>query len=78
MSLDEPNYIVAQNNLFEWDLAGLLQMAAMSGALPADQSSSSESMVSISATVINSSIDEEQTIEAPADAQIVPAEAMMQ
>ena len=78
VSLDEPNYIVAQNNLFEWDLAGLLQMAAMSGALPADQSSSSESMVSISATVINSSIDEEQTIEAPADAQIVPAEAMMQ
>ena len=78
VSLDEPNYTLGQINSFDWDLAGLLQMAAMSGALPADQMSSDASMISISATVINSAIDEEQTIEAPADAVIVPAEAMMQ
>lgn len=78
VSLDEPNYILGQRNSFDWDLAGLLQMVAMSGALPADQMSSDASTISISTTVINSAIDEEQTIEAPADAVIVPAEAMMQ
>jgi len=77
-SIDEPNYIVGQSSLFSWDLAGLLQMAAMSGAVPADQMPSGESKIEISTSVMNSSINEPQEIEAPADAQIVPAEAMMQ
>lgn len=78
VSIDEPNYIVGQTSLFSWDLSGLLQMAAMSGAIPADEMPSGESKIEISTSVVNSAINEEQTIEAPADAQIVPAEAMMQ
>jgi len=78
VSLDEPNYIVSASSLFSWDLTSLLQMAAMSGAVPADQLPSGQSLVEISTTVVNSDIGGEQMIEAPADAQIVPAEAMMQ
>lgn len=78
VSLDEPNYIVSASTLFSWDLTSLLQMAAMSGAVPADQLPSGQSLVEISTTVVNSDIGGEQMIEAPADAQIVPAEAMMQ
>lgn len=78
VSLDEPNYIISTSSLFSWDLTSLLQMAAMSGAVPADQLPSGQSLVEISTTVVNSDIGGEQTIEAPADAQIVPAEAMMQ
>lgn len=78
VSLDEPNYIVSASSLFSWDLTSLLQMAAMSGAVPADQLPSGQSLVEISTAVVNSDIGGEQMIEAPADAQIVPAEAMMQ
>jgi hypothetical protein len=53
-------------------------MAAMSGAVPADQLPSGQSLIEFSTIVVNSEIGVEQTIEAPADAQIVPAEAMMQ
>lgn len=78
VSIDEPNYIISQSTLFSWDLTSLLQMAAMSGAVPADQLPSGASMVEVSTTVVNSDIGGEQMIEAPADAQIIPAEAMMQ
>lgn len=77
-SIDEPNYIVGQSSLFSWDLAGLLQMAAMSGAVPADEMPTGESKIEISTSVMNADFNEPQEIEAPADAQIVPAEAMMQ
>ncbi|HHW85655.1 MAG TPA: hypothetical protein GX400_05550 [Chloroflexi bacterium] len=78
VSLDEPNYILGASNLFSWDLTSLLQMAAMSGAVPADQLPSGQSQIEFSTTVVNSDIGGEQMIEAPADAQVVPAEAMMQ
>ncbi len=78
VSVDEPSYIVGQSTLFSWDLAGLLQMAAMSGAIPADEMPSGESKIEIFTSVLNGDFNEAQEIEAPADAQIVPAEAMMQ
>lgn len=78
VSIDEPNYLVAEASLFSWDLTSLLQMAAMSGAIPADQMPSGVSLVEFSTSVVNSEIGEEQTIEAPADAMVIPAEAMMQ
>ncbi|MFN3333304.1 MAG: hypothetical protein ACK47M_12400, partial [Caldilinea sp.] len=78
VSLDEPNYIVAQESLFSWDLSGLLQMAAMSGAIPADEMPSGASLIEFSTSVVNSSFNEPQEIMAPADALIVPAESMMQ
>lgn len=78
VSLDEPNYVVSQSTLFSWDLSGLLQMAAMSGTLPADQMSSGASLIEFSTVVVNSDFNEPQDIAAPADAMIVPAESMMQ
>jgi hypothetical protein len=77
VSLEEPNYIVAQTTLFSWDLSGLLQMAAMTGALPAEEMPSGASLVEFSTSVVNSAFNEPQTINAPADATIIPAESMM-
>ncbi|MCS6827196.1 MAG: hypothetical protein NZ553_11330 [Caldilinea sp.] len=77
VSLDEPHYIVAQTTLFSWDLSGLLQMAAMTGALPADQMPSGASLIEFATSVVNSAFNEPQTINAPADAIIIPAESMM-
>ena len=78
VSIDEPNYIIGESSLFSWDLTSVLQMAAMSGAVPADQMPSGASLLEVSTTVVNSDIGGEQTIEAPADANVIPAEAMMQ
>ncbi|GIK74215.1 MAG: hypothetical protein BroJett021_32030 [Chloroflexota bacterium] len=78
VSLDEPNYIVAQESLFSWDLSGLLQMAAMSGAIPANEIPSGASLIEFSTSVVNSDFNEPQEITAPADALMVPAESMMQ
>ena len=78
VGLEEPSYVLAQSNSFNWDLAGLLQMAAMSGALPPEMAGTGAASVDILAEVINSALNEAQEIEAPADALIVPAEAMMQ
>jgi hypothetical protein len=77
VSLEEPNYIVAQTTLFSWDLSGLLQMAAMTGALPAEEMPSGASLIEFSTSVVNSAFNEPQTINAPADATIIPAESMM-
>ncbi len=78
VGLEEPSYVLAQSNSFNWDLAGLLQMAAMSGALPPEMAGTGAASVDILAEVINSALNEAQEIEAPADALLVPAEAMMQ
>lgn len=78
VSLDDPNLIVAQNTIFSWDLSGLLQMAAMSGAVPAEMMPSGASMIEFFTSVVNSDINEPQEIVAPADALMVPAESMMQ
>ncbi len=78
VSIDEPNYVIGEASLFSWDLTSVLQMAAMSGAVPADQLPSGASLIEVSTNVVNSDIGGEQTIEAPADATVIPAEAMMQ
>lgn len=77
VSLDEPNYVVAQTTLFSWDLSSLLQMAATTGTLPADQMPSGASLIEFATSVVNSAFNEPQTIDAPADALIIPAESMM-
>lgn len=56
VSIDEPNYLVAEASLFSWDLTSLLQMAAMSGAIPADQMPLGVSLVEFSTSVVNSEI----------------------
>jgi hypothetical protein len=58
-----------------WDLAGLLQMAAMSGALPPELNTGAPMAISFTTSVDNSDFNVEQTIEAPADATMIPAEA---
>lgn len=79
VSVDEPNFLVAQSSLFSWDLSGLLQMAAaMSGAVPADMMPSGASIIEVATSVVNMGFNEPQEIEAPADAMVVPAEAMME
>ena len=78
VNIEEPNFVVAQASVFSWDLAGLMQMAAMSGAVPADMMPSGASMVEFVTTVVNSAFNEPQEITAPADALMVPAESMMQ
>jgi hypothetical protein len=67
---------LAYSSTFSWDLAGLLQMAAMSGQLPAEMMSDS-ALIDFSTSVVNSAINEPVEIEAPADAMVIPAEAMM-
>jgi hypothetical protein len=67
---------VAYSSTFSWDLASLLQMAAMSGQLPADMMSDT-AMIDFSTSVLNSAINEPVEIAAPADALVIPAEAMM-
>jgi len=62
---------------FSWDLAGLIQMAAMSGALPPELDASAPMAISFTTSVDNADFNVEQTIEAPADAMIIPVEAMM-
>jgi hypothetical protein len=49
----------------------------MTGALPADQMPSGASLIEFETSVVNSAFNEPQTINAPADALIIPAESMM-
>ena len=72
----ETNYVYNDNTAFVWDMAGLMQMAAMSGALPADMAGG-DAMISVTSDVTNSDIGAEQSFEAPADAMMIPLEAMM-
>lgn len=76
ISIDEPNFVVGQSTLFSWDLAGLLQMAAMSGQLPEGIDPSAPIAVDFQTAISNSGFNEPQTIEAPADAMMIPLEAM--
>lgn len=72
----ETYYLYNDNTAFVWDMAGLMQMAAMSGALPADMAGG-DAMISITSDVTNSEIGAELTLEVPADAMMIPLEAMM-
>jgi len=65
---DFHNY--AQTVDFNWDLSGLLQMAASTGALPAGSPTSASISLQIDAT--NGDFDAAPDIAAPEDAMIVP------
>ena len=73
----EDMYVYNSSTEFSWDLAGLIQMAAMSGALPAEIDASAPMAISFTTSVDNADFNVEQTIEAPADAMMIPVEAMM-
>jgi hypothetical protein len=73
----EDMYVYNTSTEFSWDLAGLIQMAAMSGALPAEIDASAPMAISFTTNVDNADFNVEQTIEAPADAMMIPVEAMM-
>jgi hypothetical protein len=76
ISIDpETNYVTNTSSEFSWDLAGLLQMAAMGGALPPEIDASAPMSFSFTTSIDNSDFNAEQTIEAPADAMMIPAEA---
>ena len=63
-----------------WDLTGLLQMAAMSGQLPAElQPTSAEPLISLETAVTNSDMSTEATtdITAPEDAIVIPVEQLI-
>lgn len=70
-------YWYEQVNNFVWDLSGLIQMAAMSGQLPEGIQAGDAVAVSLVSDVQNSDFDAEQNIEAPADAMMIPVEALM-
>lgn len=63
-----------------WDLAGLVQMAASSGQLPAELQPTGDNVSVLLSTIIsNADMATEQTeaIEAPADAAMIPLESLL-
>lgn len=74
-TIDADSHVTNSSSELSWDLSGLLQMAAMSGQLPAGIDASKPVAMSFTSSVDNSDFDAEQTIEAPADAMVLPAES---
>ncbi len=74
-TINADNQVTNSSSEFSWDLSGLLQMAAMSGQLPAGMDASSPVSISFTSSVDNSDFGVEQTVEAPADAMLLPAES---
>ncbi len=66
----EDYYTYAQTVDFNWDLSGLLQMAASTGALPPGSPTNASSSLLVDGT--NADFDAAPAIEAPADAVIIP------
>jgi hypothetical protein len=63
-----------------WDMSGLVQMAAASGQLPAELKPTSDKVgFDIKTTISNSDMSTEatETIDAPADAQMIPLESVL-
>lgn len=63
-----------------WDMSGLVQMAAASGQLPAELKPTSDQVgFDIKTAISNSNMSTEatETIEAPADAQMIPLESVL-
>ncbi len=63
-----------------WDMSGLVQMAAASGQLPAELTPTSDNVgFDIKTSISNSNMSTEatETIEAPADAQMIPLESVL-
>ncbi len=73
----EDMYVYNTSTEFSWDLSGLIQMAAMSGALPAGMDASAPVSVSVMTSVDHSDFNGEQMVEAPADAMMIPADSFM-
>jgi hypothetical protein len=73
----DDKYVYNSSSEFSWDLAGLIQMAAMSGSLPPEIDPSAPMAISFTTNVDNADFNGEQTIEAPADAMLIPVEALM-
>lgn len=71
----DPQYIYQTTAGISWDLASLIQMAAMSGQLPEGIDANAPVAIDLQTSVTNSEIGVEQTIEAPADAMMIPLEA---
>jgi hypothetical protein len=71
----DPQYIYQTTAGISWDLASLIQMAAMSGQLPEGIDANAPIALDLQTSVTNSEIGVEQTIEAPADAMLIPLEA---
>lgn len=78
VTVDTENMLVTNNSSeVSWDLAGLLQMAAMSGALPAEIDASAPMAVSFMTSMDYADFDNAPAVEAPADAMMIPVEALM-
>ncbi len=63
-----------------WDMSGLVQMAAASGQLPAELTPTSDNVgFDIKTSISNSNMSTEatETIEVPADAQMIPLESVL-
>jgi len=63
-----------------WDMSGLVQMAAASGQLPAELTPTSDNVgFDIKTSISNSNMSTEATatVEAPADAQMIPLESVL-
>jgi len=73
----DDSYVYDSSASVKWDLSGLIQMAAMSGQLPAGIKSGDKVAFDISTDVANSNFDADQGIVAPADAMMIPLESMM-
>ena len=71
----DPNYIYQTTAGVSWDLTSLIQMAAMSGQMPEGLDPNAPIAFDLQTSVTNSDIGGEQTIEAPADAMMIPIEA---
>lgn len=67
-------YQAAQS--IKWDLSGLIQMAAMSGQLPAEFKAGDKVAFDISTDVASSDFNADQAIAAPADAMMIPLESL--
>jgi hypothetical protein len=74
-TVDADNFVTNSSTEFSWDLAGLLQMAATTGALPPELNTGGPMSISLTTSVDNADFNVEQMIEAPADATMIPAEA---
>jgi hypothetical protein len=71
----DTGYLESTNFTLDWDLSDLSALAAMSGGAALDVDENSSIMLSI--VTENTGLNEEVEIEVPADAMILPAEALM-
>jgi hypothetical protein len=76
----EDLYQYEYESALAWDMSGLVEMAVASGQLPAElQPTSDQIGFSVNTTISNDDMSTEatETIEAPADAQMIPLESVL-